>query len=431
MKLGLLRISQSAVIAMLGTSCWGTACAEWTKTYVVDWYEPANYYGAKSGVTDAGTDCPQGSNPELDWVKVLVKAGYTEAEAKWLRNPENPSRSPVHGQNQMAFRGRNRENVYIYPETYPDPGLVGITGDLTEGFNLDGNEQTGYPSPTGDKGVDNNFYRALGCTKSYRGPSRLSAGALSTNDSMRNGGWTVAIVVHGAGKDPLNDAKVEVGFYVSSDKLVKDGNGEIARDYTFRIKPAKLEGIIKASTANGVITSKGAAPEIWMRDPGAVRDLQLLNARIKLQMKPDGSLEGFVGGYRPWMPVYDALIKARGPVAEALGWIELPAIYYALKKNADYSPAGSHGEKTHISYALRVSAIPAYVVTPDATARVVSVTSYKAHANLADEAPIKGLFGAIDGMVPDRDGKVAFGQALVVYPVPDSIAATAVSNSGK
>jgi hypothetical protein len=425
LKVGFL---QTTMIAVLGTGVWATASAEWTKTYVIDWYEPAMYFGGKD-ILAPGTDCPNGTNPEIDWVKVLIKAGYTEAEAKWLRNPENPSRSPVHGQNQMAFRGRNRENVYIYPETYPDPGLVGVTGEVTEGFNLDDNEKTGFPSPIGDKGIDNNFYRALGCTKSYRGPPRLSAGALSTNDSMRNGGWTVAMVVHGAGKDPMNDSNVDVGFYMSSDKLVKDGNGEIARDYTFRIKPSKLEGIIKAKTSNGVITSKGAIPEIWTRDPGGARDLQLLRARIKLQMKPDGTLEGYLGGYRPWMPVYTALVNARGPVVEVLGWIELPAIYYALKKNADYSPTGPKGEKTHISYAMRISAIPAYVVTPDANTQVASVMSYK--AGVADEPPPKPLFGAIDGMVPDRDKKVAFGQALVVYPVPGSVSSNAANTDGK
>ncbi|HTE41655.1 MAG TPA: hypothetical protein VK629_12540, partial [Steroidobacteraceae bacterium] len=164
--------SRAALIAAASLGVCGSASAAWTKTYVVDWYEPAMYYGAKSGVIDPGTDCPNGSNPEIDWVKVLIKAGYTPAEANWLRNPENPSRSPVHGQNQMAFRGKDRANVYIYPESYPDPGLVGVTGDLTEGFNLDGNVKTGYPSPSGEKGIDNNFYRAMGCTKSYRGAPR-------------------------------------------------------------------------------------------------------------------------------------------------------------------------------------------------------------------------------------------------------------------
>jgi hypothetical protein len=401
------------VLASIG-AC-GTASAQWTKTYVIDWYESAMYFGGND-ILAPGTDCPKGTNPEIDWVQVLIKAGYTEAEAKWLRNPENPSRSPVHGQNQMAFRGRNRENVYIHPESYPDPGLTGVSGDLAEGFDLDDDVKTGYRSPRGEKGIDNNFYRALGCTKSYRGPPRLSSSALGTNDTMRNGAWSVVIVVHGSGSDPMNDADVQVGFYMSQDKLVKDGNGDVARDYTFSIKPSKLEGIMKASTTNGVIASKGATPEFWTREPGGVRDLQLLRARLKMQMKADGSLEGYVGGYRPWRPIYTSLVNQRGPVVEILGWIELPAIYYALKRGADYSPAGAKGEKTHISYAMRVNAIPAYVMTPDSTEQAVSINSYKAGADPSDEIPPKPLFGAVDGMVPLKN--VPFGKSLEVYPVP-------------
>ena len=418
MKLGFL---QTAMIAALGAGVWDIASAEWTRSYVIDWYEPAMYFGGKGkDLLAPGSDCPNGINREIDWVKVLVKAGYTEAEAKWLRSPENPSRSPVHGQNQMAFRGRNRENVYVHPESYPDPGLVGVTGDLAEGFNLDDNEKTGFLSPTGEKGIDNGFYRSLGCTLGYRGPPRLSLGALSANDAMRNGAWTVVIVAHGRGKDPMNDSNVGVGFYMSSDKLVKDGNGNIAPDYTFRIQPSKLEGIIKAKAVNGVILSKSATPEIWTHDPGvASRDLQLLRARIKLQMKPDGTLEGYVGGYRPWMPIYTALVNVQGPLVEVLGWMELPGVYYALKRNADYSPTGRKGDKTHISYAMRVSAIPAFVVSPDATLQVASVVSYK--AGVPDE-PEPKLIATIDGLFPDRN--VPFGKALEVYPVPDSRSAS-------
>jgi len=425
MKLGFL---QAAVGAVLGAGICGSASAEWTKTYVVNWYEPAMYYGATSGVTEPGADCPAGTNPEIDWVKVLVKAGYTEAEAKWLRNPANPSRDPVHGQNQMAFRGKNRENVYIHPETTPDPGLVGVTGNIAEGFDLDDNKKTGFVSPTGEKGIDNAFYRSLGCTKSYRGPPKLSSTALSTNDTMHNGSWTIAVVVHGAGEDPMNDDNVDVGFYMSSDKLVKDGNGAIATDYSFRIRPSKLESIIKARSRNGVITTKAAVPEMWTRDPGGARDLQLLNARISLTMKPDGALEGVVGGYRPWKPVYTALVNARGPVVEVLGWIELPAIYYALKRNADYSPTGPKGEKTHISYAMRVNAIPAFVMTPDASKQSTSVVSYKSGAPASDEIPPPPAFGAIDGLI-QRPG-MAVGNALELYPVPKDLAVTAKTASG-
>jgi hypothetical protein len=374
------------------------------------------YYGAKTGVIDPGTDCPNGTNPEIDWIKVLMEAGYTREEAQWLRNPANPTRSPVHGQNQMAFRGKDRANVYVHPETAPDTGLVGVTGVIAEGVDLDGNKKNGFTSPSGEKGIDNNFYKTLGCWKTYRGPRRLSSGALQFNDSMRNGGWTTVIVVSGKGNDPMNDKDVKVGFYLSGDKMVKDGNGEIARDYTFRIKPhAKYEAIFPARTVKGRIVSTAPA-DVAMRDPAYTRDLELLRARVDLEMKADGSLTGYVGGYRPWKPVYEGWVNARGPVIEALTWVRLPDVYYALKRNADYSPDGPKGEKTHISYALRVDAIPAYVAIPDGEKVAEAVVSYKAGAPALPERYALGTFAVIDGLVPDRNAKVQAGPTAVILP---------------
>lgn len=410
-------ISAVAVASALSSP----ALAAWTRTYVVEWNEPAMYYGTKSGVIDPGTDCPKGTNPEIDWIKVLMDAGYTREEAQWLRNPANPTRSPIHGQNQMAFRGKDRANVYTNPTSTPDPGLVGVSGTIAEGLNLDGDEKTGFTSPTGEKGIDNNFYKALGCWKTYRGPPRLSSGALTFNDSMRNGSWTTVIVVSGRGADPMNDRNVKVGFYVSDDKMVKDGNGNIARDYSFRIKPhAKYEGIVAARSINGRIISTHAA-DIMLRNPAYDKDLELLRARIDLTMQPDGALKGYVGGYRPWESIYRGWVNARGPVIEALTWVQLPAVYYALKRNADYSPKGSKGEKTHISYALRVSAIPAYVLTPDAAKVASTVESYKAIAPQEPER-VTGLFAlVVDGIVPDRNAKVQAGpNAVILPPAPAS-----------
>jgi hypothetical protein len=389
---------------------------KWTKTYVIEWNEPAMYYGAKTGVIDPGIDCPKGTNPEIDWIQVLVDAGYTLEEAKWLRNPANPTRSPVHGQNQMAFRGKDRANVYVNPTSVADPGLVGVSGTIGEGINLDGDEKTGFASPTGEKGIDNNFYKCLGCWKTYRGPRRLSSGALQFNDSMRNGAWTTVIVVSGEGADPMNDNHVRVGFYVSNDKMVKDGNGNIARDYTFRIAPhARYEGIVSARTSNGRIISTAPA-DIMLRDPGYTRDLELLRARVDLEMKLDGSLSGYVGGYRPWEPVYKGWVNARGPVIESLTWVQLPAVYYALRRSADFSPTGPGGEKTHISFALRIDALPAFVLTPDASSEVASVESYKASAAKETNRAAGLPFLVVDGIVPDRTGKFQAGPNAVILP---------------
>ncbi len=405
-----MKQSITATLAFVAMTLPGVASASWTKSYVIEWNEPAIYYGAKDGVIDPGTDCPAGSNPEIDWIKVLLDAGYTKEEAEWLRDPANPTRSPVHGQNQMAFRGKERANVYVNPTSTPDPGLVGVTGTIGEGIDLDGNRKNGFTSPTGEKGIDNEFYRTVGCWKTYRGPQRLSSGALQFNDSMRNGGWTTVIVVAGKGDDPMNDKNVTVGFYLSGDKMVKDGNGEIARDYTFSVKPdAKYEAIFPAQSKNGVITSTKPVEGV-LREPAYWRDLELLRAQIKLEMQPDGSLTGYVGGYRPWMDVYTGWVNARGPVIESLTWVQLPGVYYALRRNADYSPTGPKGEKTHISYALRVDAVPAYVMAPDAS-QIASVQSYK---SLAAPEPQRSMASIpsiriVDGIVIDPKAKYQAG----------------------
>ncbi|WP_116809820.1 hypothetical protein [Steroidobacter cummioxidans] len=399
----------------------GVATAAWMKSYVVEWNEPAMYYGANSGVIDPGTDCPKGTNPEINWVQVLMDAGYTREEAEWLRNPANPTRSPVHGQNQLAFRGKNRANVYVNPTSTADPGLVGVSGALAEGIDLDGNPNTGFTGPAGEAGIDNNFYKTVGCWKTYRGPHRLSSGALQFNDSMRNGAWTTVIVVTGQGQDPMNDEQVTVGFYVSNDKMVKDGNGNIARDYTFSIKPhGKYEAIFPARAKSGVITSTKPVTGA-LREPAYWPDLELERAQIKLTMKADGSLTGYVGGYRPWEDVYRGWVNARGPVIEALTWVQLPGVYYALRRNADYSPSGSKGKKTHISYALRVDALPAFVMTPDATEQVAAVQSYKSLAPPERASMAKVFSQVVDGLFIDPKAQQQAGPNAVILP-PANIA---------
>jgi len=373
--------SKTATILM-GAVCLaasGIASAEWTKSFAVEWIETASYYGADSGVIEPGTDCPKGSNPEPDWVEVLVNGGYTRKEAEWIRNPANPDRSPVTGNRNMALRGKDFANVYREPWTYPDPGLLPMEGDLAEGINLDGDSSTGFTSLTGEQGIDNNFYRALGCWKTYRGPERLSSGGQTVNNSMRNGSWTMLIVLEGEGDDPMNDENVRVGLYQSDDSLIKTGNAKaIARDYTFVIKPhERYGGIFEASIKNGRVVSDSPI-QMTMRDPspGSVRSgVVIEKAQIDFTLQEDGTLEGYIGGYREWAPVYMAW-GGFGQVNEVLTWIDLPAAWYALERNADYSLEGSDKKNTHISFALRVNAIPAFVMTPDAT-KVASVQSYK------------------------------------------------------
>lgn len=371
------RTLTTATALLIGAMSAPTVNAEpWVKTYVVEWYESAMHYGGDSGTIEPGSDCPDGSAAAPDWQKVMVEAGYSEDEASWLRDPANPTRSPINGQPMMAFRGSNRQNVYDYPATTPEVGLTPVTGDIAIGLNLDGVPETGFAGPDGQRGIDNAFYRALGCCKSLRGPARLSDGAKGANDSMREGGWTVVIVVSGEGADPANDADMRVGFYLSDDKIVRDGNGGVASDYSFAIKPdTKREAVFEGSSDDGVITA--SAPQTaWLRGPDN-SELQLELAQLELSMNEDGSLSGLLGGYRPWLPFYEGFVYARGPTVEALTWVRLPDIYYALQRYADYSPSGPGGEKTYISFTMHIDAVPAFVMQPDRITSASSVEQYR------------------------------------------------------
>jgi hypothetical protein len=150
-------------------------------------------------------------------------------------------------------------------------------------------------------------------------------------------------------------------------------------------------------------------------------------------MQPDGSLTGVLAGYRPWQRFYQGMVEARGSVIEQLYWIELPGLYRALKRNADYSPTGPGGEKTHISFALRIDAVPAYVMTPDAKSQVTSVESYKSVAPPPGpplHAFITNKYRVTDGLVPDpRTGKILAGPNAVIPP-PASMASATNSTGG-
>jgi len=397
-KLGSILLS-TASLALVFTP--GAALAAWTRSFAIEWSEPAMYFGGLGSPVESGADCPNGANPDPDWPQVMIKAGYEPDAARWLFDPSNATPPRLYRLNQMAFRGKGRANVYADPTTTPDPGLVPVAGTRGEGINLDGDLGNGFVSPTGEKGIDNNFYRALGCLKFYRAPRGQIPAAVSGNDSGRSGVWTLVIVASGQGDDPMNDEHVRLGVYLSADKPARNGAGQIAPDYTYRIRPhARYEAIFNGRISRGRITTE-TTPEIFLRDTTHGYGLQLLKARSDLQIEPDGRLRGYIGGYRPWRPVYTALLALGAPNLEYSSGFQLPAIWYALRRHADYSPGGLGGEKTHISYALRLDAVPAYVTEPDGKRLVASVKSYKTAAS-PDEALIRhphSTFQTLDGVI--------------------------------
>ncbi len=89
---------------------------------------------------------------------------------------------------------------------------------------------------------------------------------------------------------------------------------------------------------------------------------EFLDARIRLKVKPDGTLEGVLGGYQPWYPVYWSHANV-GYIDERGFGVDAPALYYALRREADAYPDPKTGQNTAISAAYMIEAVPAFVAS--------------------------------------------------------------------
>ncbi len=374
---------RTAALCLIIAGLAAPAAAEpWSRSWLIETYEPAHYYGRANRADDQpGTDCPKGVNPDVNWTKALLIGDRTPADVKRLLDPERRSQ-PRFDRSFYYLRGPKGENVYLNPTVMPDTGQRDVEGATGLGFDLDDNPNTGgFVSPEGVPGIDNAYYRASGCWMRFRGPEREVA--TYSNDGMHDGVFTIVMVLSGD-KDPMNDENAKLGIYLAKDKMVKDANGAIARDYTFRIDPKQeFQTVADVKVTNGVIETK-APVTLTMRDfytPGFFpKELVLEKARVRFEMREDGSLFGLFGGYRDWMVHYRGAAgngsHSSGAIHETVGHINLPIWWYALRRHADGMPDPQTGEMRGISSAYRIWAIPAFVATPDGKARVTQARTF-------------------------------------------------------
>jgi hypothetical protein len=87
--------------------------------------------------------------------------------------------------------------TYVNPFAAEDPGQPQVTSRIGDGFNLDGMiKANDFVSPDGEKGIDNNLYRAWGCDAPWRGNGNATLD-LRANDKMTEGLYTIVIRVSG------------------------------------------------------------------------------------------------------------------------------------------------------------------------------------------------------------------------------------------
>lgn len=347
------RILSCSVCAMALVSATPGWAAPWTKSFVVEFLEPAFFYGGPPLTTEApGSDCPKGTVPQMANLSRTLAADGTR-----LRNP------PL----QRTFAPGI--DVYINPHAAADPGQQEVTGKISLGFDLDNNPETGgFVGVDGRRGIDNQLYRVLGCHMSYRGIPYHANLSTRANDKMLEGLYTIVVRVTGNGDDPMNDndAVVEIGY--SPERVVKDANGKVAQDYSYRIAKHAQYTRLKATIKNGVVDTE-QAPDLRMPQFSWYEsnrgEVNFQRGKLQLVLNNDNTMSGLVGGYLDWRHFYsqDAFNRPSGGAnRESYYYQNQVGIYYGLKRNADGLPDPETGLNNGISAAYRFTAQPAFVV---------------------------------------------------------------------
>ena len=194
-----------------------------TKAFAVSWFGVSTYFGGDS-------DCPHGLNPMSTefYHRELLRLGYSEADATDLLK-DFPGNNPFSKEgryiNIIGARAPNKQNVYMHPDLVPDPELK-----LVEGKSPMASISTArlicrssFTDPdTGEKGIKNQFFRAIGCVRSFRAPPpshpTLSA---SQWDILRDQVPAWLIVIHGI-TDGKNDQNVTVETWRASETVTRD-----------------------------------------------------------------------------------------------------------------------------------------------------------------------------------------------------------------
>ena len=344
----------AAAALALGLGGAPAASAE-TRGYVISMVHTATY-----GDTDT---CPQGDNGGLSDLKArrLIGRGYSETEARTiLANggvDGDGNRVPITELPRLDGREVNPGNV---PVLAADPQIRTAQGRFAHGFNLNGLvEPESFEDPvSGEIGVDNRMWRALGCFEVYqvRRPVRPYNEDIAWDTALdAMPAWLMSV----SGPDLDRDGEVTVTFDRALNVAMRDARGGVLSGATYVVDPdPRSHSVFAGRIEEGVLTVEPGDFSI-QGESQFYAILRFTGTRLRLEMADDGSASGIIGGYQPWRDYFHYL-AIRG---EENAQVDLPGVYYAMKRLADGAPDPETGENTAISAAYWLEAVPAFHAT--------------------------------------------------------------------
>lgn len=346
-----------------------------TLGFLVVNFAPAVYRG------DFASDCPEGLSPTTDEGFLLTQ---TPAERTRLLKPEN-AKELEHKWKIEYTSGPNGEDICRNPRSFiDDPRHTlnkPVQSNIAFGMDLDDSADVAatpvscahqtFTGVDGEIGVDNQLYRAMGCAKAWRGTEATGAEMqIKYNAYMKDGLHNFLIELKGV-NDRRNDPEVEVGFYSTEENQLLSADGGHLAHQTFTVtRNQRWHNITKGKIIDGVLTTDmlDYLTLDWfsaLNGPfGAANEYAFRRAKLRLELLPDGTLKGILGGY---LPVETTSAQARngGKGVATNGNRNCASEYKSMLFYADGFPDPVTGQCTMISMAQDVVAVPAFVIHPE------------------------------------------------------------------
>jgi hypothetical protein len=302
----------------------------------------------------------------------------------------------------QAMSDPNTKNLCMNPELgQPDPRFKTVTGKnlQADGIDLDGQDShlNGKAAPNscphedfrgmnGERGIDNQFFRLVGCSKSYQSTGLSNAWEIE----MYTGAWGVLITLKGV--DDLRNAKnVEVGIYANADPIQLSPTRQALPNATYAMdQDPRFRATTHGRIVDGVLTTDPVDVRFHKVTNSIYLERPLRDARLRMTFTPDGGMEGILAGYTPVEELYDFQYAyrngkdAKGNPAplqlrtgSSIGQAAVlghtcQGAYYAMKQLADGHRDPKSGQCASLSTQYRIKAIPAFVV--DAATESVNST---------------------------------------------------------
>jgi hypothetical protein len=364
---GGLALAVQAAVLSPGTHAQMVNPVATTRGFVVTKFlQPQNF-----SLYKGDEDCPDGYSDGLVEITLAAMPSGPEKD-RLTASPKDRTYAAVKA---------HKFDECVNPTAYQMPPVKPVKGSIAPGMNLDGVAGDADPgsattcvhakfvSPTGERGIDNQFYRAFGCTHAYREKVSYGGGYLEQNyqGSRKDGAMTMMIEVTGV-TDPKNDDKVEVGFYSSPDATLYDAQGRPIPNNSLSVLPdPRYRAVAHGRIKDGILTTDPVdiqAYFIWAAKHDDKDDYYIRGARLRLELLPNGEAKGSLGGYLDVERAYRTFFN-HGPGAQLLAagfGYTCPSSYAALHEMADGYKDPKTGQCTGISTAFDVEAVPAFII---------------------------------------------------------------------